>query len=137
MGLTSDRSTPLKPADFMIYNWENGRDIRFEVTGVSPFSKGGNRAFTPCHAISAVITLKRNKYADLCSSLGYGFSVLAFTTLGELSDDITALLKLLENCMASHDVDNYLGSFLFHRLGIIIQKGIGAQLVAHLPAKYL
>ncbi|XP_026452060.1 uncharacterized protein LOC113352462 [Papaver somniferum] len=137
LGLTSDRSTPLKPADLMIYNWENGRVICFDVTGVSPFSKGGNRTFTLGHAISVVITRKRNKYADMCSSHGYGFGVLAFTTLGELSDDITVLLKRLKNCMANHDANNNLGSFLFHRLGIIIQKGIGVQLVARLPTKSL
>lgn len=35
--------------------------------------------------------------------------------------------------MAAHDANNNLGSSLYYRLGIIIQKGVGTQLVARLP----
>lgn len=55
LGFISDTNTPLRPAD---------------VTGVSPFSKGGNHSYTPGQAISAAITRKMNKYADKCSSHG-------------------------------------------------------------------
>ncbi|XP_026416285.1 uncharacterized protein LOC113311695 [Papaver somniferum] len=116
LGLTSNTNTPLKPADIMVFNWENGKDTCFDVTGVSPFSKGGNRSFTPGHAISAAITRKRNKYASLCLTHGYEFGVLSFSTLGELDDDIIVLVNRLKNCMESHDVNNNLGSSLFHRL---------------------
>ncbi|XP_026445253.1 uncharacterized protein LOC113345800 [Papaver somniferum] len=135
LGFSSDTKSSLKPADILVYNWKNCKDMCFDVTNVSPFSKGGNRSFTPDHAISAAITRKRNKYVDICSSSGYGFGVLVFSTLGELGDDVVVLLKRLKNCMSSHDGNSSLGSFLISRLGIIIQKGVGAQIVARLLAR--
>ncbi|XP_026436600.1 uncharacterized protein LOC113334597 [Papaver somniferum] len=126
VGFLSSKDNVMRPVDILIYNWECGRDVCFDVTGVSPFAGSGYRNFTLGHAISAAITRKRNKYVDKCSTHGYDFSVLAFSSLGELGER-------LKKCMDAHDANNNLGSSLFYRLGIIIQKGVGAQLVARLP----
>ncbi|XP_026397756.1 uncharacterized protein LOC113293280 [Papaver somniferum] len=134
LGLISAYNKELRPADIMVYNWENSRDVCMDVTGVSPFTSARTRNFIPGSAISAAITRKNNKYLDKCTSLGYGFGVLTFTTFGELSPDLTSFLKRLRNCMARHDANFKIGNSLFHRLGIVIQKGVGAQLVARLPA---
>lgn len=72
---------------------------------------------------------------DECVSHGYGLGVLAFTTLGELSEDTICFFKRLKNCLASKDAGSGPGSFIFHRLGVAIQKGVGAPLVARLPTK--
>lgn len=60
LGFLSDNNNALKPADILIYNWENGQDTCFDVTGVSPFSSGVIRSFIPGHAISAAVTRKCN-----------------------------------------------------------------------------
>lgn len=43
--------------------------------------------------------------------------------------------KRLKNCLINNDAGSGSGSFIFHRLGVVIQKGVGAQLVARLPTK--
>lgn len=73
------------------------------------------------------------KYLDICTSHGYSFGVLAFSTLGELGDDFLAFLNRLRNCLTNYDANSKIGSFLFHMIGLAIQKGVGAQLVARLP----
>lgn len=105
-----------------------------DVTDVSPFTTASTTTFTPSRIISMAVTRKRNKYLDTCTAQGYGFQVLAFSTLGELEDDLIAFLKRLRNCLLSRDVNHKFCNSLFHRIGIVIQKGVGSQLVARLPA---
>lgn len=133
LDFSSANDTGLNPADILLYIWENGRDVCFDVTSVSPFTSAATRTFVPGHAIAAAITRKRNKYLDICTAHGYGFGALAFTTLGELNEDIVVFLKRLKNCLASYDANYKVGSSLFHRIGLAVQKAVGAQLVARLP----
>lgn len=134
MGFLYDNESVLKPADILVYNWEDGKDVCFDVTGASPFMSAKTRTFTLGHAISATFTRKCTKYLDKCVAHGYDFGVLAFSILGELGVDTIAFLKRLKNFFASYDANYKIGSSLFHRLGIVIQKGVGSQLVARLPA---
>lgn len=75
MGFLSDTAHALRPAYLLVYNWENGRDTCFDVTGVSPFTSARTTSFTPGHAISAAVTRKYNKYLDKCLTHRYEFSV--------------------------------------------------------------
>lgn len=108
-----------------------------DVTGVSPFTGEGVRAFMPGQAISNVVSRKHAKYFDKCVSHGYGLGVLAFSTLGEISEDTLCFFKKLKNCLVSNDASSGVGKFLFYRLRVAIQKGVGAQLVDRLPPKVL
>lgn len=54
------------------------------------------RLATSGRAISMAISHKRNKYLDKCSTHGYEFGVLDFTTLGELGEDTCVFLKRLK-----------------------------------------
>ncbi|XP_026392583.1 uncharacterized protein LOC113287919 isoform X2 [Papaver somniferum] len=132
-----DNGNPSRPADIIVYNWKYGKDVCFNVTGVSPFTSARTRNFTPGHAINVAVSRKVNKYLNICTTHGYGFKALDFTTLGELGEDTILFLKRVGNCLASHDANYKVGSSLFYRLGIIIQKGVGAQLVARLPTNSL
>ncbi|XP_026414846.1 uncharacterized protein LOC113310393 isoform X2 [Papaver somniferum] len=134
LGFSSNNVYSLRPADILFYNWEDGKDVCMDVTGVSPFTSARTRNFTPGHAISATVTRKRDKYLDTCTAQGYGFVVLAFSTLGELGSEMISFLQRLRNCLVSHDANHKIGDSLFFRLGVVIQKGIGAQLVARIPA---
>lgn len=138
LGFLSDNSSGLKLADILVHNWENGLSTCFDVTGVSPFSGGSGCSFTPGHAIASAVNRKMNKYLDKCTSHGYCFSVLAFTILGELGDDMVVFLKRLKNCLTNYDdVNSKVGGYLFHRVGLAIQKGVGAQFVARLPSIHI
>lgn len=132
--LSSDSAGEAKHADILVYNREDGKDVFFDVTVVSPFTSARTRNYTPGHAISSAVSCKRNKYLDKCSAHGYGFNALAFTTLGELGEDTIIFMNKMRNCLIHHDANYKVGSSLFHRLGITIQKGVGAQLVARLPS---
>lgn len=72
---------------------------------------------------------------DKCASRGYGLGVLPFSTLGELGDDTLCFFKRLKNYLVSNDASSVFGSFIFHRLGIAIQRGVGTHFVARLPTK--
>lgn len=124
LGVLYNFNKDLKPADILVYNWIDGKDVCFDVTCVSPFTTARTRNFTPGHAISATITRKCHKYLDKCAALGYGFGVLAFSTLGELSEYKITFLRRLRNCLIGHDANSKVGDSLFHRLGIDIQKGV-------------
>lgn len=105
LGLRSTDAKDLKPADIFIHNWEDGKDVCFDVTGVSPFTTASTRSFTPGHAINDVVSRKCHKYLDTCAALGYGFKALAFFTLGELGEDLVLLLRRLRNCLVNNDVN--------------------------------
>lgn len=136
LGFSSNGNNTLLPADLLVYNWDNGKDTCLDVTGVSPFTKDV-RSFVPGQAITKAVLRKCNKYVATCESHGYGFGVLAFTTLGELGDDTVTFLKRLKNCLANNDADCGASRFLFHRVGVAIQKGVGAQLVARLSTNHV
>ncbi|XP_026391994.1 uncharacterized protein LOC113287446 [Papaver somniferum] len=113
LGLSSDDGKDLKPVDILVYNWVNGQDFYFDVTGVSPFASINGRTFVPGVAISNAISRKRAKYLDKVSTHGYGFGVLAFSTLGQLSEDMVFILKRLRNCIANYDLNYKIGNSLF------------------------
>lgn len=121
LGFLSDDAKSLRPADIILYNWENGQDDCFDVTGVSPFAGNNGRVFTPGVVISDAISRKHTKYLDKCFVHGYGFGVLAFTTFGELGEDMVIFLKRLRNRIANYDLNYKIGNSLFYRLGISIQ----------------
>ncbi|XP_026456101.1 uncharacterized protein LOC113357055 isoform X2 [Papaver somniferum] len=103
LGFLANNGTTLRPADIFIYNWDDGHDMCFDVTGVSSFTGGGVRSFVSGLAIKNAVTRKNAKYLEKCTSQGYGFRALSFTTLGELGDDVIDFLKRLRNYIASHD----------------------------------
>lgn len=133
LGLRSYGNNTLLSADLLVYNWENEKDTCLDVTGVSPFTSDFH-TFIPGQAIAKAVLRKRNKYLAVCETHGYGFGVLALTILGELGDDMIAFVKRLKNCIANNNANCDTGYFLFHRVGMVIQKGVGAQLVARLPS---
>ncbi|XP_026453069.1 uncharacterized protein LOC113353787 [Papaver somniferum] len=124
LGLSIGSNTTLLPVDLLVYNWTNVKDTCFDITGVSPFTSD-IRYFSPDQAIAKVFLRKHNKYLATCEAHGYELGILAFTTLGELGEDTTIFLKRLKYILAKNDASGT-GNFLFHRVGIAIQKSVGA-----------
>ncbi|XP_026399036.1 uncharacterized protein LOC113294877 [Papaver somniferum] len=129
LGFLSHDGGDARPADIMVYIWEDGHDTCFDVTVVSPFAGGGVQAFTPGLALAKAIERKRVKYLDVCNANGYSFRTLAFTTLGELGIQSIELLRRLKSYIARHDVKVKVGNFLFIRLGLAIQKACACVLL--------
>ncbi|XP_026414010.1 uncharacterized protein LOC113309718 [Papaver somniferum] len=86
LGFLSDNATSLRPADILVYTWEDGKDVCMDIIGVSPFTSASTRDLSSGHAISAAIACKRTKYLDKCLSHGYSFGVLAFSIMGALGE---------------------------------------------------
>ncbi|XP_026418541.1 uncharacterized protein LOC113313982 isoform X2 [Papaver somniferum] len=135
LGFSTDDDKDLKPADILVLNWENRQDVCMDVTGVSPFTGEGIHSFVLGKAISSAVSRKHTKYLDKCVSHDHGLGVLAFSTLGELGEYTLCFFKRMKNCLVSNDTSSSFGSFIFHRLGIAIQKSIGTQLFARLLTK--
>ncbi|XP_026436593.1 isoleucine N-monooxygenase 2-like, partial [Papaver somniferum] len=113
LGFYSNSGTALRPADILVHNLDNGRDICFDVTGVSPFTRSGVRNFSHGIAIKNVVSKRSDMYLEKCTTQGFGFGALVFTTLGELGDDFTELLKRLRRYIASYDVNVRVENFSF------------------------
>lgn len=62
LGFLSTEGGALRPADILFHNWDNGRDVFLDVTGISPFTRVNS--FIPWKAVSNVVSRKRNKYLD-------------------------------------------------------------------------
>lgn len=114
LGFLTNSFKSVKPADVLVYNWIDGKDVCFDVAGVSPFTSARTRSFTPGHAISAAVLRKLHKYQESCARHGYGFQVLAFTSLGELSEDTITFLKRFRNCFVRNYANYKIGNSLFH-----------------------
>ncbi|XP_026428642.1 uncharacterized protein LOC113324540 [Papaver somniferum] len=135
LGLLSNNGTSLRPADILVYNWDNGRDVCLDVTIISPFA--GSRTLELGQALKDAVIRKNTKYLEKCASQGYGFEASAFTTLGELGVETINFIERLRNYMSRYDANVRIGDFLFHRLSVVVQKGVGAQLVSRLPTSFL
>ncbi|XP_026419982.1 uncharacterized protein LOC113315959 [Papaver somniferum] len=134
LGLLSDDGLALCHANIFVYDRDNGYDMCLDVTVVSPFTGNWECNFVLGRAMDNIEAKKRTKYLEKCTSQKLGFGVLAFTTLGGLGSDTEEFLKRLRNYMASYDENVSIGDFLFHTMGVVLNKGIGAQLVARLPS---
>ncbi|GKD00946.1 hypothetical protein Tco_1171220 [Tanacetum coccineum] len=66
IGLGGGCDKPLRPADMLLYSWDEGLDVSHR---------------------------KRVKYEAKCADIGYGFLPFSFSSLGELEKDAVTLLK--------------------------------------------
>ncbi|GJR58445.1 hypothetical protein Tco_1500607 [Tanacetum coccineum] len=93
IGLDMGRDKPLRRADMLLYSWDRGLDVCVDLTGSSPLTQTGMVDFVPGRAVIDDAQRKRGKYMDKCASIGYGFLLFSFSSLGELEADAVTLLK--------------------------------------------
>ncbi|KAL5727948.1 hypothetical protein ACHQM5_001085 [Ranunculus cassubicifolius] len=137
LGFLNDEGRDLRPADLLLYNWDQGKDVCLDVTGVSPFAGGGVRSYVPGKALENAVKLKKKKYDDKCFMHGYGFTTFAFTIFGELGEEALLTLKRIVQFSHGHSLTAKAANHIYHRISFTIMKGVGAQLLSRLPTSLL
>ncbi|GKC89749.1 hypothetical protein Tco_1150398 [Tanacetum coccineum] len=126
IGLDEGRDKPLRPADMLLYSWDEGFDVCVDLTGSSHLTQTGMVDFVPGRAMIDAAQLKRGKYIDKCAAFRYGFLPFSFSSLGELEEDATTLLKWIRKFSMTQDIRARAAVHIFDRIGFVIAKGVGA-----------
>nr|GEW13515.1 hypothetical protein [Tanacetum cinerariifolium] len=73
IGLGGGRGKPLRPADMLLYSWDERLDVCVDLTGSSPLTQTGMVDFVPGRAVIDAAHRKRFKYEAKCADIRYGF----------------------------------------------------------------
>ncbi|KAK2356314.1 hypothetical protein QL285_093659 [Trifolium repens] len=73
------------------------------------------------------------KHEKTCSNNQHVFIPFAFDTFGFLVPDVVDLLQIVQKIMHNNVVSPRSLDVVFKKIDFAIQKGLAAQLVAHLP----
>ncbi len=126
------RST-LRPADVLVFGWVGGKHACVDLTGVSPLVGLRTGTFTVGEAALKAASSKVAKHEKACSDNQHAFIPFAFDTFGFLAPEAVDLLERVQRVMHSNIVSPRSMNVVFKRIGVAIQKGVAAQLVARLP----
>ncbi|GKD61502.1 hypothetical protein Tco_1299011, partial [Tanacetum coccineum] len=137
IGLGGGCDKPLRPADMLLYSWDEELDVCVDLTGSSPLTQTGMVVFVPGRAVIDAAHRKRVKYEAKCADIGYGFLPFSFSSLGELDKDAVTLLKRIRKFSVTQDIGARAVVHIFNRISFAIAKGVGAQLVSRLPTNFL
>nr|GEV98602.1 hypothetical protein [Tanacetum cinerariifolium] len=137
MGFLFEDGKDLRPADLLLFNLLQGKDTCLDVTDISPFAGTGVNSWAPGLALHNAVEKKRRKYISVCADNGYKFIPFAFSMFGEVDKDFLDTLSRIKSLSISHSNNVKSGAFIFHRVNLCIQKGVGAQLVSRLPSNFL
>ncbi|GKB01714.1 hypothetical protein Tco_0829758 [Tanacetum coccineum] len=136
IGLGGGCDKPLRPADMLLYSWDEGLDVYVDLTGSSPLTQTGMVDFVPSHAVIDATHRKRVKYEAKCANIGYGFLPFSFSSLEELEKDAVNLLKRIRKFSVTQDIGARAAVYIF-RINFAIAKGVRAQLVSRVPTNFL
>ncbi|GJW54575.1 putative reverse transcriptase domain-containing protein [Tanacetum coccineum] len=137
IGLSGGRDKPLRPADMLLYSWDEELDVCMDLTGSSPLTQTGMVDFVPGRAVIDASHRKRVKYEAKCADIGYGFLPFLFYSLGELEKDVVTLLKRIQKFSMTQDIVARAVIQIFNRISFAIAKGMGVQLVSRLSTNFL
>ena len=137
VGLTDGIDGALRPADVLLYSWDDGLDVCVDLTGSSPLTQSGLSDFVPGRMVAVAAQRKREKYLARCRTIGYGFLPFSFSSLGELDKGAVALLKRIQTFSRAQDIGARAAAHIFSRIGFSIARGVGAQIVSRLPSNFL
>ena len=137
MGFSLEDLKELRPTNLLLFNRLHGKDTCVDVTGSSHFAGIGVFSLAPSASLTNAAERKRKKYTAKSEDNGYKFIPFAFSTFGELGEDTLNLLSRIASFSSSNSSSTTSIAYIFHRLSFCIQKGVGAQFVARLPANFL
>jgi len=107
------------------------------LTGVSPLVGLGVRDFTVGQAVLKAASSKVTKHEKTCSDNQHSFIPFVFDTFGFLASEVVDLLYRIQKVMHANVMPPRSMDVVFTRIGFVIQKGLAAQLVVHLPPIYV
>jgi len=105
-----------------------------DLTEVSPLVGLGVGPFTVGHATLKAASSKVAKHEKTCSNNQHAFIPFAFNTFGFLAPKAADLLHRVQKVMHNNVISPKSMNVVFTRIDFAIQKGLAAQLVAHLPS---
>ncbi|GJW69632.1 hypothetical protein Tco_0126549 [Tanacetum coccineum] len=130
----SDGRSTLKPADVLVFGWVGGEHACVDLTGVSPPVGLSGMGFTVGRAALKAAPCKVTKQEKACIENQHVFIPFAFGTFGFLAPEAVELLNRVQRVMNSNTMTPRFTNVVFHRISFAIQKGLAAQLVAHLSS---
>nr|GEU99496.1 hypothetical protein [Tanacetum cinerariifolium] len=128
---------PLRPADILLYSWDEGLDVCVDLMGSSPLTQTDMVDFVPNRAMIDATHRKRVKYEAKCVNIEYGFLPFSFSLLEELDKDAVNLLKRIQKFFVTQDIRACGYVHIFNRINFPIAKRVGAQLVSRLSTNFL
>ena len=137
LGFLLETGNDLRRANLLLFNWVHGKDACVDVIESSPFDGTGVSSWAPSASLANVAERKRKKYTAKCEENGYKFIPFAFSTFGELGEDVLDLLSRSSSYSSSNSSSTKSKPYIFRRLAFCIQKGVGSQLVVRLPTNFL
>nr|GEV55898.1 beta-myrcene synthase [Tanacetum cinerariifolium] len=78
MGFLSDDGNDLRPVDFLLFNWLQGKDACLDVTCISPFAGIGATSWAQGVTLNNVVEKIKRKYASIYEENGYKFKPFCF-----------------------------------------------------------
>ncbi|GJR94451.1 hypothetical protein Tco_0266625 [Tanacetum coccineum] len=114
IGLDGGRDTPLRPADMLLYSWDEGLDVCVDLTGSSPLTKTGLADFGPENVRFPM-----------------------WHIVNASKKDVAALLKRIRKFSVAQDIGARAAIHIFNRISFAITRGVGAQIVSRLPTNFL
>ncbi|GKE11927.1 hypothetical protein Tco_1415478, partial [Tanacetum coccineum] len=118
------RDKPLRPADMLLYSWDEGLDVCVDLTRCSPLTQTGMVVFVLGQAVIDTAQGKRGKYIAKCAAIGYGFLPFSFFSFGELQVDSVTLLKRIRKFSMARDIGTHATVHIFNRICFTIAKGV-------------
>ncbi|GJV55757.1 hypothetical protein Tco_1456762 [Tanacetum coccineum] len=128
IGLGGGCDKPLRPADMLLYSWDEGLDVCADLTGSSHLTQTGMVDFVSGRAMIDAAHCKRVQYEAKCTDIGYGFLPFSFSLLGELEKDATTLLKRIRKFSMTQDIGARAAVHIFNIISFAIAKGLRAQI---------
>ncbi|GJU90525.1 hypothetical protein Tco_1302948 [Tanacetum coccineum] len=96
--------------------------------------EGRDNGFVAGQAALKAESSKVAKHEKACLENQHVFIPFAFDTFGFLAPEAGEFLNRVQRVVQSNFSTPKTQNFIFSRIGFAIQKGVAAQLVAHLPA---
>ncbi|GJR98985.1 hypothetical protein Tco_0271159 [Tanacetum coccineum] len=121
----------------LLYSWDGGLDVCVDLTGSSALTQTGMVDFTPDRAVIDAAQRKPVKYEAKCVTIGYGFLLFSFSSLGELEEDTVTLLKRVRKFFIAQYIRERAVVHIFNRIGFAVAKGVRAQIVSRLATNVL
>ncbi|GJR41724.1 hypothetical protein Tco_1309827 [Tanacetum coccineum] len=137
MSFLSKDGKYLRAADFLPFNWLQGKDAYLDVTCIAPFAGMRATSWAPKVALHNAAEKKKRKYASIYEESGYTFIPFAFSTFREFDTEAVDTLSRIKSISISHSNNAKSGVFIFHRVSFCIQKKVRAQLVSRLPSNFM
>ena len=123
----------LRPADILLPNWANGRNLAIDITishpaqlSEHPLTKEKSSSF-----LKRKEHIKHTKYDEPCKKEGWDFHPLMFDTWGRVGPTSDRILhRMVQKCLSNHTASHRTKACheLYQRITMVLMRQIWSQL---------